>query len=88
MIALSEHMSITIQQDGAKAHFVVKNDVCMDAAWNETLQEYRLQDKINVITHSANSPDLNVHDLGFFNLPTIILLERKSKECNAAHRHG
>ena len=67
MIALSEHMSITIQQDGSKAHFVVKNDVCMDAAWNETLREYGLENKINVITQPANSPDLNVNDLGFFN---------------------
>ena len=58
---------ITIQQDGAKAHFIVTEDVCIDVAWNETLQEYGLQDKINVITQPANSPDLNVNDLGFFN---------------------
>ena len=58
---------ITIQQDGATPHFVVKDGVCTDREWNNTLKEYGLEDKIFVITQPANSPDVNVNDLGFFN---------------------
>ena len=58
---------ITIQQDGAKPHFIVVDDVCMDEEWNAALVEYGLEGQINVITQPANSPDVNMNDLGFFN---------------------
>ena len=32
-----------------------------------TLEDYGLENQIKVITQPANSPDLNVNDLGFFN---------------------
>ena len=59
---------INIQQDGAKPHFVVdENGVCKDREWNLALQEHGLEGQINMITQPANSPDVNVNDLGFFN---------------------
>ena len=59
--------NITIQQDGAKAHFRVKEVICLDEGWIAALQVYGLENKIHVITQPANLPDLNVNDLGFFN---------------------
>ena len=59
---------ITIQQDGAKPHFIVTRDgECMDKEWNETIAQYALEGQVNIITQPANSPDVNVNDLGFFN---------------------
>ena len=73
---------ITIQQDGAKPHFVVKDGVCIDKEWNDALEEYGLQEKINVITQPANSPDVNVNDLGFFNSLQSYYWETNPKNAN------
>jgi hypothetical protein len=54
-------MVIRIQQDGPKAH--IKPD---DVEWNEKLQQMGLEDKLLLYTQPANSPDLNILDLGFF----------------------
>ena len=58
---------ITIQQEGATPHFLVKDGVCINRGWNSTLEAYGLEDKIFVITQPATSPDVDVNDLGFFN---------------------
>jgi len=53
---------ITIQQDGATTHINPR-----DAEWMETLTDMGLAEKIKLVTQPANSPDLNINDLGFFN---------------------
>ena len=59
----NDSYSITIQQDGAPTHIAVNDD-----EWLETLEELGLpEDKIKLYTQPANSPDLNLNDLGFFN---------------------
>lgn len=50
-----------IQQDGAKAHFAP-----MDQDFYQEMDQLGLQDKIRLCTQPANSPDLNINDLGFF----------------------
>jgi hypothetical protein len=51
--------TIIIQQDGAKSH-IPEND----PEFNQALQAAGLD--VKVITQAANSPDVNVCDLGFF----------------------
>jgi len=61
----SEHnrfAEIITQQDGAPTHINPG-----DHEWMETLTEMGLDEKIRLITQPANSPDLNINDLGFFN---------------------
>ena len=59
---------IYIQQDGAKPHFLIdEQGVCKDREWNLALQEHGLEGQIHIITQPANSPDVNVNYLGFFN---------------------
>jgi len=53
---------IIIQQDGAPTHIHPR-----DHEWMETLTDMGLEDKIKLIAQPANSPDLNINDLGFFN---------------------
>jgi len=53
---------IVIQQDGAPTHIHPR-----DQEWMETLTDFGFEDKIKLTTQPANSPDLNVNDLGFFN---------------------
>ena len=48
-----------IQQDGAKNH--IHED---DKLFNDALEENRVN--VELYTHSANSPDVNLLDLGFF----------------------
>ena len=50
-----------IQQDGAKSHFKP-----MDEDFNEEMEALGLDDKIKLCAQPANSPDLNINDLGFF----------------------
>jgi hypothetical protein len=57
----NRHIKIRIQQDGAGAH--IKPD---DPIWLEYLEEMGLEDKVILFNQPANSPDLNVNDLGFF----------------------
>jgi len=38
-----------------------------DCEWMECLADMGLDEKIKLVTQLANSPDLNVNDLGFFN---------------------
>jgi len=47
--------------DGAKSHLLET-----DKIWSETLQHMQLQDMLVLYTQPANSPDLNINDLGFF----------------------
>jgi hypothetical protein len=52
---------IRIQQDGPTAH--IKPE---DGEWNAKLLQMGLEDKLLLYTQPANSPDLNILDLGFF----------------------
>jgi len=52
---------IIIQQDGAPTHVNPR-----DYEWMEFLTDMGLEEKIKLVTQPANSPDLNVNDLGFF----------------------
>ena len=55
--------TITIQQDGATSHITMD-----DIPFEETLEEIGVPTgKIKLLTQPANSPDLNLNDLGFFN---------------------
>ena len=55
--------TITIQQDGATSHITMD-----DTPFEETLEEIGVPTgKIKLLTQPANSPDLNLNDLGFFN---------------------
>jgi hypothetical protein len=58
----NQHIKIRIQQDGAGAH--IKPD---DAIWLEYLEEMGLSKKVILFNQPANSPDLNINDLGLFN---------------------
>lgn len=55
---------IIIQQDGAKAH-ILDNDPCFKAKVADLYDGNR--DAVKMYTQPAQSPDLNVNDLGFFN---------------------
>jgi len=57
----SESTKTFVQQDGAKAHFAP-----LDQDFYEELQQLGIEDKIKLCTQPANSPDLNINDLGFF----------------------
>ena len=52
---------ILIQQDGAKSH--IRAD---DEEWLAALEETGWGERISLYTQPANSPDLNLNDLGFF----------------------
>ena len=52
---------IRIQQDGPNTHIDPEDD-----EWNQSLEELGVADKILLYTQPANSPDLNINDLGFF----------------------
>jgi hypothetical protein len=54
--------NIIMQQDGAKAHLPV-NDLEFKA---KVLELYGNEDAVKLYTQPAQSPDLNVNDLGFF----------------------
>lgn len=54
---------LVIQHDGAPAH----NGKGNEAYWPEMLQRMYPRRKITIITQPAQSPDLNINDLGFFN---------------------
>ena len=55
--------TITLQQDGATTH-IKPEDLILE----ETLQELEFPEgKVKLYTQPANSPDLNLNDLGFFN---------------------
>jgi hypothetical protein len=54
--------NIAVQQDGAKAHLPVN-----DPDFKTKVQElYGNEDAVKLYTQPAQSPDLNVNDLGFF----------------------
>jgi hypothetical protein len=53
---------IKVQQDGAGGHISH-----MDEYLNDTIEELGLQGKVEFYTQPANSPDLNILDLGLFN---------------------
>ena len=55
-------MKIRIQHDGAPSHFDQENN----EEWLEYLEIMGLSDKIVMVTQSANSPDFNLCDLGYF----------------------
>jgi hypothetical protein len=55
-------VKVKLQQDGAKSHIDP-----MDEEWQEFLHEMGWEDKIELLTQPANSPDTNVNDLAFFN---------------------
>ena len=61
---------IRIQQDGAKAHLASDpvTHVVTDREWLEELSNLGLEGRIILHTQPANSLDVNVNDLGFFNL--------------------
>lgn len=52
---------LRIQQDGPNSHIPAN-----DAAFGEGLRKMGVQNKILLFTQPANSPDLNINDLGFF----------------------
>ena len=52
---------IRVQQDGAKSHLDPD-----DQQLQEGLQELGIQNKVLLYTQPANSPDVNINDLGFF----------------------
>mgnify|MGYP000187147047 CR=1 FL=1 len=53
---------IIIQQDSAPAHMCPR-----DHKWMQMLTDMGLEEKTKLATQPANSPDLNMNDLGFFN---------------------
>jgi len=55
---------IVIQQDGAPTHVNPR-----DHEWMQCLTDMGTEEKIKLATQPANSPDLNVNDLSFFNAP-------------------
>jgi hypothetical protein len=55
-------VKVKLQQDGAKSHIDPE-----DEEWQEFLHEMGWEDKIELVTQPANSPDTNVNDLAFFN---------------------
>ena len=57
----SPQVLIRIQQDGLSAH--IKPD---NGKWLEGLEQKGLENKILLYTQPANSPDLNINNLGFF----------------------
>ena len=68
-----EGKPIYIQQDGAQSHLAAErvNDygpfnIVNDKEWLEELEHLGLKDRIHLVTQPANSPDLNINDLGFF----------------------
>ena len=58
----NDNKKVYIQQDGAPSH---KRFVKV-GAWDEIVAELNLNGKIQLVTQPANSPDLNILDLGFF----------------------
>jgi hypothetical protein len=52
---------IRVQQDGAKTHLEAD-----DALLQQGLQELNIENKVLLYTQPANSPDVNINDLGFF----------------------
>jgi len=58
----NRHPEIVIQQDGAPTHINPRNE-----EWMQCLTDMGLVDKTKLVTQPANSPDLNINDLGFFN---------------------
>ena len=57
---------ITIQQDGAKPHFVVKDGVCIDKEWNDALEEYGLEDKIMLSDSNTNVNSMIIRRVSLF----------------------
>ena len=55
--------TLTIQHDGAPAH----NGKGNDKHWPEMLKRLYPRRRIQIVTQPAQSPDLNINDLGFFN---------------------
>jgi len=53
---------VNVQQDGAKAHLKPT-----DEDFNNELEALGLEGEIGLCTQPAQSPDLNINDLGFFN---------------------
>jgi len=60
----SRHGTMCIQQDGAPSHIPTKNE---DDMWFEEMEALGLNDSVQLVTQPANSPDVNINDLGFFN---------------------
>ena len=70
------NLKIRIQQDGAKSHILED-----DKEWLETLEQQGLQDKIQLFNQPAQSPDLNINDLGFFrSIQSLYSLEAPKDE--------
>jgi len=61
---LSRYDTIYIQQDGAPSHIITKNE---EDVWHDEMEALGLSDSIQLVAQPANSPDVNVNDLGFFN---------------------
>jgi len=60
----SRYGTIYIQRDGAPSHILTKNE---DDMWFEEMEALGLSYSIKLVTQPANSPDVNINDLGFFN---------------------
>lgn len=54
---------VRVQQDGAKAHIL---DPGKDEELQQDLEDLGLADRIKLYLQPAQSPDLNINDLGFF----------------------
>jgi hypothetical protein len=52
---------IRVQQDGAKTHLEPDDDLL-----EQGLRELNIENKVLLYTQPANSPDVNINDLGFF----------------------
>jgi hypothetical protein len=52
---------IRVQQDGAPTHIDPDDDLLLQG-----LQQLNIEDKVLLYTQPANSPDVNINDLGFF----------------------
>ena len=52
---------IRVQQDGAPSHIYPDDELLLQG-----LQELDIENKVLLYTQPANSPDLNINDLGFF----------------------
>jgi len=58
----NKRQQTVIQQGGAPSHVAPR-----DAEWTQRLTDMGLEEKMELVTQPASSPDLSVSDLGFFN---------------------
>ena len=70
---------IRVQQAGAPTHIDPDDELLLQG-----LQELDIENKVQLYTQPANSPDCNINDLGFF-WALQALYQKKNRECRRNH---